>query len=102
VLIVPRQSRRALVPSVAVRSTEDDARRTRVLTDLGVFTVGAAGAVLEALAPGVALDELRARTGFAFTLAPALATLPDPPDDAITTLHHLDPDRLRSALIGAD
>jgi acyl CoA:acetate/3-ketoacid CoA transferase beta subunit len=32
ILVVPRQSRRCLVPRVGVRSTEDDGRRTRLLT----------------------------------------------------------------------
>jgi glutaconate CoA-transferase, subunit B len=101
VLIVPRQTRRALVEQVAVRSTEDDARRTRLLTDLGVFSVGAEGAVLEAIAPTTTLDAVRARTGFAFTIAAPLATLADPPDAIVTTLGALDPERYRNALIGA-
>ena len=101
VLLVPRQTRRALVERVAVRSTADDARRTRLLTDLGVFSLGAEGAVLEAIAPTTTLEALRARTGFAFSIAPALATLAEPPDDIVTTLHALDPGRYRTALVGA-
>jgi glutaconate CoA-transferase subunit B len=103
VLVVPRQGRRSLVPRVAVRSTEDAGRPTRLLTDLATFTVGAPGAVLAALAPGATLDQLRARTGFAFaaTDAHALAILPDPPDRAIATLSALDPAGLRGELVGA-
>lgn len=100
VLVVPRQTRRALVPRVAVRSTDDAARRTRLLTDLATFTVGAAGAVLEAIAPGTTLDELRARTGFAVAIGDAVAALPDPPDHAIETLDALDPAGLRGELVG--
>src|SRR5262245_60474815 len=98
VLVVPRQTRRALVARVAVRSTDDAARRTRLLTDLATFTVGAAGAVLEAIAPGTSLDELRARTGFAVAIADTVAALPDPPDHAIDTIDALDPAGLRGEL----
>lgn len=100
VLVVPRQSRRSLVERVAVRSTEDE-RRTRLLTDLGVFTVGAGGAVLEAIAPGVAVDAIRARTGFAYASAVTLHMLPDPPDHVVDVIETLDPDRFRRALVGA-
>lgn len=102
VLVVPRQSRRSLVVSVAVRSTEDDTRRTRLLTDLAVFTVGAGGAMLEALAPGATPEQLRARTGFSYGFAATFRTLGDPPGHVLDTIHALDPDRLRSALVGAE
>src|SRR5262249_46342742 len=80
VLVVPRQGKRSLVARVAICSTEDAARRTRLLTDLATFTVGgasaaaaaapdASGAVLEAIEPGVALDQVRARTGFGYVVA---------------------------------
>lgn len=101
VLIVPRQTRRALVARVAVRSTEDDARRTRLLTDLGTFTIGPTGAQLEAVTAGVVLDDVRARTGFAYRFAATLHTLPDPPDHVVDLIASLDPDRFRSALVGA-
>jgi glutaconate CoA-transferase subunit B len=101
VLVVPRHTRRSLVERVAVRSTEDDARRTRLLTDLAVFTVGGGGAVLEALAPGVALDAVRAHTGFPYASAVTLHTVPDAPDHVVDVIHALDPDRFRGALVGA-
>lgn len=101
VLVVPRQSRRALVARVAVRSTEDPARRTRLLTDLATFTVGAPGAALEAIAPRATLDEVAARCGFGFARAASLPTLSDPPDRAIDTLDALDPAGLRGELVGA-
>ncbi|HEX7841909.1 MAG TPA: hypothetical protein VF469_30775, partial [Kofleriaceae bacterium] len=100
VLVVPRQSRRALVARVAVRSTEDDARPTRLLTDLGVFTLGAQGAVLESIAPGATLDRIRARTGFDYTHSETLYMLPDPPDAVIDTLDALDPAGFRGELVG--
>ena len=100
IIIVPRQTRRALVPRVAVRSTEDD-RRTRVLTDLGQFSVGPGGAVLEAVAPHTSLDTIEARTGFAFTIADALEVIPDPAPDERDVIAALDPDGLRFELVGA-
>ena len=100
VLVVPRQSRRALVARVAVRSTEDAERRTRLLTDIATLSVGPPGAVVEAIAPGTSLDELRARTGFAVALADSLAVLPDPPQHAIDTLAALDPAGFRGELVG--
>lgn len=108
VLVVPRQSKRSLVARVAIRSTEDAARRTRLLTDLATFTVGAPGAagtapgaVLEAIEPGTALDQVRARTGFGYALAASFHSLPDPPASVIDTLHTLDPAGLRGELVGA-
>jgi glutaconate CoA-transferase subunit B len=108
VLVVPRQSKRSLVPRVAIRSTEDPARRTRLLTDLATFTVGAPRVVLEAIEPGVALDQVRARTGFDYAVAaslPSLPSLPEPPPEppifVLDILHSLDPAGLRGELVGA-
>jgi len=101
VLVVPRQGKRSLVPRVAVRSTEDTARRTRLLTDLATFTVGPPGATLEAIEPGVALDQVHARTGFGYAVAASLHALPDAPVSVIDTLHTLDPAGLRAELVGA-
>lgn len=45
-----------------------------IITDLCVFTVGSAGGLtLSELHPGVTLDEVRARTGCAFSLPGAMA-----------------------------
>jgi glutaconate CoA-transferase, subunit B len=109
VLVVPRQTKRSLVARVAICSTEDAARPTRLLTDLATFTVGGAaasvpdapGAVLEAIEPGVALDHVRARTGFGYAVAAAFHALPDPPASVTDTLHTLDPAGLRGELVGA-
>ena len=100
VLVVPRQGKRCLVPRVSVKSTED-VRRTRLLTDLGVFSLGAGGAVLEAVAAHTTLAHVRARTGFAFDEAANLTQLPDPPADALAAIRTLDPDNLRAELVGA-
>jgi glutaconate CoA-transferase subunit B len=101
VLVVPRQTRRCLVPSVGVSSTVDDGRRARLLTDLAVFSLGRGGAVLEAIAPHATGDLVRARTGFAFETADTVEILPDPPPDVLDTIRRLDPDRLRAELVGA-
>ena len=99
VIVVPRQTRRALVARVAVRST-DDARPTRLLTELATFTLARSGATLEAIAPGVALDDVRARTGFDYAVAAPLPPLLDPPAGAIEAIHALDPAGYRRALVG--
>lgn len=100
ILIVPRQTRRALVPRVAVRSTEDP-RPTRVLTDLARWAVGPGGAVLEAIAPHTSLDTISARTGFPFAIADALDVIPDPTPSERAVIDALDPDGLRFELVGA-
>jgi glutaconate CoA-transferase subunit B len=99
VLVVPRQNRRCLVPRVQVRST-DDHRRTRLLTDLAVFSIGEGGAILEALAAHASLDDVRARTGFAFREAEGLERLADPPPEVLQVIGDLDPDNLRAQLCG--
>lgn len=99
VLVVPRQTARCLVPRVHVRSTVDE-RRTRLLTDLAVFSIGEGGALLEALAPHASLDEVRARTGFAFREAEPIPMLADPAPDVLAAIRRIDPDNLRAELVG--
>jgi glutaconate CoA-transferase subunit B len=100
VLVVPRQSRRNLVPRVQVATTRDPRREARLVTDLGTYRVGVAGACLLTRHPQARLEDIAERTGFALqvpedvpeTLPPDVATL-----DAIRAL---DPERLRDALVG--
>lgn len=99
VLVVPRQNARCLVPRVHVRSTQDE-RRTRLLTDLAVFSIGEGGAILEAIAPHASIEDVRARTGFAFREAEPVATLADPPADVLAAIRRIDPDNLRADLVG--
>jgi glutaconate CoA-transferase, subunit B len=97
IIVVPRQGRRCLVERVAVTSTID-ARRTRLLTDLAMFSVGGGGAVLEASSD---VDKVRERTGFSFTVANDLAPLPEPPVHALEAISALDPEHYRAELVGA-
>jgi glutaconate CoA-transferase, subunit B len=99
VLVVPRQNARCLVPRVHVRSTADD-RRTRLLTDLAVFSIGDGGAILEAIASHASLDDVRRRTGFAFREAQPIAQLVDPSAEVVAAIRRLDPDNLRAELVG--
>jgi glutaconate CoA-transferase subunit B len=99
ILVVPRHARRCLVDRVAVTSTADDTRRTRLLTDLAAFSVGDGGAVLEGT--DVEVNTVRERTGFPFTVAPTLERLPEPPAHALDAISSLDPDRLRAELVGS-
>jgi glutaconate CoA-transferase subunit B len=99
VLVVPRQNARCLVPRVHVRSTADD-RRTRLLTDLAVFSIGEGGAVLEAIAPHASLADVQGRTGFSFRIAEPVAQLADPSAEVLAAIHRLDPDNLRAELVG--
>jgi glutaconate CoA-transferase subunit B len=101
VLVVPRHTRRCLVPEVNIRSTQDDGRRTRLLTDAGVFSVGPGGAILEALAAGISLPEVQARTGFPFAVDAHLAVIGDPPPAVRQAIQALDPDRRSAELVGA-
>jgi glutaconate CoA-transferase subunit B len=101
VLIVPRHTKRCLVAKVNIRSTEDDARRTRLITDAGVFSVGPGGAILESLVGATTLAEVHARTGFQFAVDAHLAVIGDPPIAIRQTLQALDPDRRSDELVGA-
>ena len=99
VLVVPRQNARCLVPAVGVRSTADE-RRTRLLTNLAVFSIGEGGAVLEAIASHASLDDVRARTGFSFRVADPVVRLAEPSDDVVAAIRRIDPDNLRAVLVG--
>lgn len=102
VIVVPRQGVRSLVPRVGVRSTVDEARRTRLLTDLAVFSIGEGGALVEGITAGVSIEVLRARTGFAFREAARVDMLGPPPASVCDAIERLDPDNLRADLVGGN
>jgi glutaconate CoA-transferase subunit B len=100
VLVVPRQSKRNLVPRVQVAST-GDARPVRLITDLALFELGPQGARLISRHPGVEAGELLDRTGFPFaTGAAAEALTPQPNAAALAAIRRLDPHRQRESLVG--
>jgi glutaconate CoA-transferase, subunit B len=100
VIVLGRQSRRNLVPKVQVSSTSDPGRRTRLLTDLGVFELGAEGAALVARHPWAETEEIAERTGFAFETAQPLAVTPPPSPDHVRAIRRIDSGGLRDRLIG--
>ncbi|MGA9524068.1 MAG: CoA-transferase [Myxococcaceae bacterium] len=99
VLLVPRQSRRNLVPKVQVASTRDE-RPTRLITDLGVFEVGPAGARLIARHPGATSEEIAERTGFAFEVGSSLPVSPVPDPATLQAIRAIDVHGLRDSLVG--
>jgi len=99
VLVMPRQTRRNLVERVQVASTID-IRPTPLLTDLGRFEVGGAGAVLRAHRPWTTPAEVAERTGFAFAVADDLATDAAPHPATLEAIRAIDPDNLREQLVG--
>jgi glutaconate CoA-transferase subunit B len=100
VLLVGRQSRRNLVPKVQVISTTDPDRRTRLITDLGIFEVGREGASLVARHPWTSQETIEGRTGFEFVTAEPLPETPAPDVDHLRAIRGIDADGLRERLIG--
>lgn len=100
VIVLGRQSRRNLVPKVQVASTSDPARRTRMLTDLGVFELGATGAALVARHPWTTGEEIVERTGFSFEIPESLPVTPTPSPEHLRAIRRIDADGLRDRLVG--
>jgi glutaconate CoA-transferase subunit B len=100
VIVLGRQSKRNLVPKVQVASTTDPNRRTRLLTDLGAFELGAAGATLVARHPWATEEEIAGRTGFTFQTAPSLPVTPAPSLEHLRAIRRVDAGGLRDRLIG--
>jgi glutaconate CoA-transferase, subunit B len=67
----------------------------RVVTPLAVFRATPDGLRLEALQPGVTIEEVSRRTGFRVEPLPGLSTLAPPTPGELVALAELDPDRLR-------
>jgi glutaconate CoA-transferase, subunit B len=100
VLVVPRQSRRNLVAQVQVATTRDPRRDVRLVTDLGTYVLGSAGARLGTLHPGGSLEALRERTGFALAVPDSLPETGSPDAATLEAIRALDPLRMRDALVG--
>ncbi len=99
VLLAPRQSRRNLVEKVQVASTRDH-RPTRLITDLGVFEVGPAGARLVARHPWSTPEAIAERTGFAFSVESPLPVSPTPDRATVEAIRSIDVHGLREELVG--
>jgi glutaconate CoA-transferase subunit B len=100
VLVVPRQSKRSLVPEVQVASTVDLARRTTLVTDLAVFEVGPPGPELVGLHPWASEAEVREKTGFAFELSPRVELTSEPDAKTAAALRAIDAHDMRLSLVG--
>lgn len=100
VIVVGKQSRRNLVPKVQVASTSDPGRRTRLLTDLGVFELGAAGAALVARHPGATAAAIAERTGFPYRQADPLPVTAAPSPESLRAIRRIDAAGLRDRLVG--
>ncbi len=100
VLVVGKQTRRNLVERVQIASTSDPARRTRLITDLGVFELGPGGAALVARHPWAAEETISDRTGFEHAVADPLPVTPPPGTDYVRAIRTIDADGLRERLVG--
>ncbi|NOJ78281.1 CoA-transferase subunit beta [Myxococcus xanthus] len=101
VLLVPRQSRRNLVPEVQVATTRDPRRPVTLISDLGVFELGASGARLLARHPWASEAHIAERTGFAFQVSEALSVTSLPDARTVAAIRAIDPRGYRDALVGA-
>lgn len=100
ILLVSRQSRRNLVPQVQIASTSDRDRRTRLLTDLGTFELGRAGASLLGRYAWADEGTISERTGFDFTAADPLPVIDAPGPDYVGAIRSIDEHRLCERLVG--
>ena len=100
VLLVPRQSRRNLVPEVQVATTRDPRRPTTLISDLGVFELGADGARLLARHPWATEELLAERTGFAFRVPESLPITPLPDSRTLAAIRAIDSRGQRDQLVG--
>lgn len=101
VLVVPKQSRRNLVPEVQVATTRDPRRPVRLLSDLGLFELGADGARLRARHPWATEEMLSERTGFSFSVEAPLPVSPLPDERTLAAIRSIDAHGLRDQLVGA-
>jgi len=100
ILVVGRQNRRNLVEKVQIASTRDPDRRTRLITDLGVFELGSGGARLLARHPWASLETISDRTSFEHTVEEPLPVTPAPGTEYVRAIRTIDADGLRERLVG--
>jgi glutaconate CoA-transferase, subunit B len=101
ILIVPRQSRRNLVPQVQVVTTRDDRRPVRLVSDLGVFELGGSGARLLARHPWASVERITERTGFSFQTDAHLPVTPLPDARTVAAIRSIDSQGYRDQIVGA-
>ena len=99
VLLVTHHSKRSLVPAVQVSSTSDE-RPTLLITNLGVFEVGAPEATLLEVHPWSSLTEIAEKTGFSYRVAEKLQTTPPPSEATVKAIRAIDSHGLRLGLVG--
>ncbi|UCG85182.1 MAG: glutaconate CoA-transferase [Gemmatimonadota bacterium] len=100
ILLISRQSRRNLVPKVQIASTSDPYRRTRLLTDLGTFVLGAAGAELRGRHAWADAESIAERTGFDFAVADPLPVIDPPEPEYVKAIRSIDHHHLCERLVG--
>ncbi|HWC03651.1 MAG TPA: CoA-transferase [Methylomirabilota bacterium] len=88
-----RHDPRSLVPAVDFVTATGNL--DRLVTPLAVFRGTPAGLRLEALQPGVTVEEVSRRTGFRVEPLSGLSTIAPPTPVELAALAALDPDRLR-------
>lgn len=100
VLTVPRQTRRNLVPRVQIASTTDPARRTPLLTNLGVFELGREGARLVSRHPWADDESFDQHTGFEFARSESVPVTPEPDPETVQAIRSIDSERLCERIVG--
>jgi glutaconate CoA-transferase subunit B len=100
VLVVPRQSKRSLVKDVQVASTADPDRPTKLVTDLGIFEVGASGATLVGRHPWASADDIAGKTAFDYGAPSPLPVTPVPDAATRHAMRTIDRTNLRQTLVG--
>ena len=100
ILLIPRQSKRSLVPKVQFASTQDVERSTTLITDLGVFQLGPHAPLLTGRHAWATDDDFVERTAFQYQTAPDVTVTAPPDDQTLRAIYQIDVDGLRHALVG--
>ncbi len=100
VLLIMKHSKRSLVPAVQVATTSDPMRRTTLITDLAIFEVGTAGAVLLARHPWASEALIAEKTGFSYRTVSTLEVTEVPSEATVRAIRSIDTSNLRQSLVG--